>query len=225
MYVDDSGSPNPRDNSDYYVILGVIVHETDLRKLELDTIAFKKNSLREYRQCEIHVHDIYKSQKCFCDLVLDRKYEILNDLYDFINGLPITLIAVGIDKLEFIKKYDKNDIFRAAWTFLVERFEMHIDDMGKNTNEGLIIVDTSSKIPENDICKIVYRLRKFGSYWKNINHLVEEPIFIKSDFREAIQIADACAYCTLKHLTGYDKFKPFWPTVEGKLRKGANEQN
>jgi hypothetical protein len=34
MYVDDSGSPSPKDNSSYYVISGVIVHESDINQME-----------------------------------------------------------------------------------------------------------------------------------------------------------------------------------------------
>ena len=223
LYVDDSGSPNPKDSSDYYVISGIIVHELDIRNLERNTQNYKDNFFKEYSNCEIHVHDIYKSQKEFSSLTLKRKYELLDSLYNFINTLPITVISIGIDKLEFIKKYPQPDIFSSAWTFLTERFDNYISDNGNNINKGIIIVDKSSKIPEKDICKVVNRLRKTGSYYQSIYHIVEEPIFIESDLREGIQIADACAYCTLKHLTGYDKFKPYWNIVSQKLRKGKNE--
>lgn len=222
MYVDDSGSPNAKDNSDYYVISGVIAHELDIRNLEINTQDYKDNYFKEYSKYEIHVHDIFKSQKEFSSLTLQRKYELLDSLYDFINTLPITVISIGIDKLEFIKKYSEPDIFKSAWTFLTERFDGYISDNGKDQNKGIIIVDKSSKIPETDICKIVQRLRKFGSYYQDIKHLVEEPIFIESDLREGIQIADACAYCTLKHLTRYDKFKPYWNIVYQKLRRAKN---
>jgi hypothetical protein len=217
MYVDDSGSPNPKDNSDYYVILGIIAHELDIRKMEIDTRKFKTDYMKEYKHCEIHLHDMYKSQKGFSNLSLTRKYEILDDLYRFINDLPIEIIVVGIDKLEFTNRYGNKGIFPAAWTFLVERFESYIDDVGRNHNEGIIIVDTSAKMPQKEICTVVNRLRKKGSRYKEINHLIEEPIFIQSNIREGIQIADACAYCALKHLTGYDKFNPYWSIVETKL--------
>jgi hypothetical protein len=35
MYVDDSGSPSAKDNTDYYVISGLIIHETDIRQVEI----------------------------------------------------------------------------------------------------------------------------------------------------------------------------------------------
>jgi hypothetical protein len=76
MYVDDSGSPSMKDNSDYYVISGVIIHETDIYPVEGATQTYK-NRFEEFKRAEIHVHDIFKGQNEFSGLTLARKYEIL----------------------------------------------------------------------------------------------------------------------------------------------------
>jgi hypothetical protein len=211
-----------KDNSDYYVISGVIIHETDIYPVEGMTQTYK-NRFEEFNQAEIHAHDIFKGQNEFSGLTLARKYEILGHLYNMIETLPITVISVGIDKIELLSKYPQWDIFKAAWTFLTERFDKYIIDNDMRVNKGIIIVDKSSKIPEEDITKIVNYLRTFGSHYQpNIDNIVEEPIFIDSKIREAIQIADACAYCTLKHLNAYVKFKRYWEIVHNKMRKGPN---
>ncbi len=72
MYVDDSGSPNPKDNIDYYVISGVIIHELDIRQFEIRTQQYKNKHFREYEDVEIHVHDIYKSQCQFSSLFTNK---------------------------------------------------------------------------------------------------------------------------------------------------------
>jgi hypothetical protein len=213
-----------KDNSDYYVIADVIVHEMDIYFVEATTQQYKfKFQEYKYGQTEIHVHDIFKGQNEFSGLTLPRKYELLGHLYGMIETLPITVILVGIDKVRLVSEYPQWDIFKAAWTFLTERFDRHIIDNDMRVNKGIIIVDKSSKIPEANITKIVNDLRRFGSYYQpNIDNIVEEPIFIDSKVREAVQIADACAYCTLKHLTRYDKFKKYWEIVHNKTRKGPN---
>jgi hypothetical protein len=111
-------------------------------------------------------------------------------------------------------------LFDDAWTFLVERFEQFIDENRRNQDEGIIIVDKSSRMPEREIWKTVRTLRKFGSNYCEINHLIEEPIFIDSKIREGIQIADASAYCSFRHLMESVKFQPYWDIVRTKLRKG-----
>ena len=97
-----------------------------------------------------------------------------------------------------LKTHPYWDVFNAAWTFLTERFDKYVSDNDSSINKGIIIVDRSSKMPEKDIWKIVNRLRRNGSYFQAIENIVEEPIFIESQIREGIQLADACAYLQLK---------------------------
>jgi hypothetical protein len=220
MYVDDSGSPNAKDDTKFYVITGAIVHETDLNQIEGMIQHYKKENfnLPEYLDAEIHVHDIYKGQREFRTLTKEKKYALLDSLYDTIRLLPVTLISVGINKETMNSTMPNWSIFTAAWTFLCERFDMFIDDNGNNVNKGIIIVDKSSKIPEREITNVVSRLRRFGSNFQAIDTLAEEPIFIDSHLREGIQVADACAYATLKHLNGHEKFEKYWEVVRDKLR-------
>ena len=85
MYVDDSGSPSMKDNSDYYVITGAVVHEMDIYGIEAATQLYN-SKFQEYKygQTEIHVHDIFKGQNEFSGLTLPRKYELLGHLYGMI---------------------------------------------------------------------------------------------------------------------------------------------
>jgi Protein of unknown function (DUF3800) len=176
MYVDDSGSPSTKDNTDYYVISGVIIHETQIYPVEIATQSYKKKFV-EFNEAEIHVHDIYKGQNEFSGVTLPRKYEILGHLYKMIDNLPISVISVGIDKAELVSKYPHWDIFKAAWTFLTERFDNYIIENDSRINKGIIIVDKSSKIPESDISKILNHLRMFGSlYQPNIDNIVGNKV-------------------------------------------------
>jgi hypothetical protein len=109
------------------------------------------------------------------------------------------------------------DVFNAAWTFLTERFDKYIGEHGNTVNKGIIIVDRSSKIPEKEIWKIVNRLRRNGSHIQPVENIVEEPIFVDSQIREGIQIADACAYCTIMYLNNSEKFLQYWEIIESKL--------
>lgn len=222
MYVDDSGSPALKDHTKYYVISGVIVHETDMNQVERAIQRYRRTHFVDaYAESEIHVHDIYKSQKEYAALTKERKYQLLDELYHAIELLPIRVISVGIDKALVQAQKPHWNIFNAAWTFLCERFDMYIDDNGNSLNKGLIIVDKSSKMPEKEITNTVSRLRRFGSSFQDLSTLAEEPIFIDSHLREGIQVADACAYATLKNLNGHDKFTKYWDVVRGKLRSNV----
>jgi Protein of unknown function (DUF3800) len=144
MYVDDSGSPNAKDNTDYYVISGLIIHETDIRQVEIRTQEYKCKYFQEYADTEIHVHDILKSQHEFSVLTLERKYELLDSLYMFIDILPINVISVGIDKINLIRYYPHWNTFNAAWTFLTEKLYSN-DTIQKLKKKTIKINDNIAK--------------------------------------------------------------------------------
>jgi hypothetical protein len=78
------------------------------------------------------------------------------------------------------------------------------------------------RYPKKIFGKIVNRLRRYGSHFQSIENIVEEPIFVESQIREGIQLADACAYCTVRYLNGSEKFLPYWDIVESKLRRSKS---
>ena len=94
-----------KDHTDYYVISGVIIHELYIREIEVETQNYKIQNFGKYNDCEIHVHDIFKGTREFESIGIVEKYKILDSLYDFIKTLKMTVISVGIDKVELVKQY------------------------------------------------------------------------------------------------------------------------
>lgn len=225
MYVDDSGVPDLNDSSPFYVISGVIIHESDMTNMKKKVDQFKDENFKSnYVNAEIHTHDIYKSRDVFDGITLEVKYDLLNKLYALINDLPIIVISVGIDKKRSKAEMPHWDVFKAAWTFLIERFDSFIDYNGNSINKGIIRIDKSCQVQEETTMKIINDLRKNGSYYQTIRHIVEEPQFLDSHKRRGLQLADATAYCTVRHLTQSTKFEPYWNIVEKKLRRSAGGQ-
>src|SRR5947209_13265467 len=98
---------------------------------------------------------------------------------------------------------------------------MHISDSrAQLLDRGLILSDKSSY--ESKIVKIVIELIKYGSKFKTINNLIEIPIFATSDNHQLIQIADACAYCTMKYYYSSPLFEHYWYAICNKMRKAPN---
>ncbi len=110
--------------------------------------------------------------------------------------------------------------FKTAWTYLVERYDKHIEWSGKADEGGIIKMDKSTSKQQADAFKIVNELRKKGSNWQDVNHIIQDPTFVNSAAVEGVQVADAIAYCTFRHKTGSTKFEPYWEKIYGKFRKG-----
>jgi len=217
MYVDDSGSLSIN-GGNYYFLSGVILHERLLDDVNRLVQQFKDTYfVGKLHGVELHVYDIFNRCGHFDAIDFPTRNIILQKLYELINALPITIICSGIDKS---KLCNHHYLLRFVWTFLVERFDMHISESrGKLFDRGLILSDKSSY--ESKIVKLVSELIKYGSKFKAINNLIEIPIFAASDNHQLIQIADACAYCT-KYYFYSRLFEHYWYAICNKMRKAPN---
>jgi len=217
MNVDDAGSSNTKDQSRYYVLSGVIVDENYYKEIKKIIHEFQINFFKDdYIDAEIHTHEIYKSKPPFKKLKLDEKYNILDNLYDLISTMPITIISVAIDKSNFEIYYDGWNIFNTAWTILFQRFDDWLKSSFAKKEFGKIKIDKSTKDQHTEISKIVETLQTKLTEVYKIHNVVGKPFFVSSEVSENIQIADAVGYCTLKHLYNHNKFQKYWELIEPK---------
>lgn len=132
-----------------------------------------------------------------------------------IDMLPLAIISVAIEKRLMNDYLPHWDIFHTAWTFLTERFDKHIEKNHDSEN-GVIIVDTSTNMDERKTRQIINDLIKYGSNMQSITRVKDESYFFPSESQQVIQIADAASYCTLKKLNRCDKFFKYWVKITNK---------
>lgn len=215
MYIDDSGNPSIRADRRFFVLSGVLVHESEMTGMKNAVDEFKRNNFQgNYLNAEIHTYDIYKARKSFTGLSASQKTTILDNLYEVIKNLPIKIISVGVDKSKITSQ--RTDLVEYAWTFLMERCDGFLEN-DANPNKGMLRIDRSCRIQEGKIIQIVNQLRRNGSPYQRINNIVEEPIFYASHQRKGLQLADAVAYCTQRHLNHLVDFDVYWDIIKEKL--------
>jgi hypothetical protein len=228
MYVDDSGTPTFSSRTgQYYVLSGIIIHESHLKHIENKVREYKiPNFEGKYTDDEVHVYDIANRMGHFSGINNPAKTLLLRNLYNTINQMPLTIISVGIDKNALPNHFPNWETVNSAWTFIAERFDKHISEHNNKSSyksdKGIIIVDKSSRSIHKEVTEIINRLRQFGSNTQQIDNIVDEPMFISSAVSEQIQIADASAYCTMKHLNNAPIFTGYWNIIYSKLRRGQN---
>ena len=99
MYVDESGSVSYNDNTNFFVLSGVIVEEDKINDLKRSTYEYKlKHFTGQYVDAEIHAHDIFKAKGDFASLSFSKQQEMSDELYRNISSLDITAVSVVIDK-------------------------------------------------------------------------------------------------------------------------------
>ncbi|MBV9178114.1 MAG: DUF3800 domain-containing protein [Nitrososphaeraceae archaeon] len=223
MYVDDSGNPTLK-GGQYYVLSGIIIHETSLRDIENRVRHYKETNFKGlYANKEIHAYYMYQGEGDFKDIDPRSRIVLLRNLYTSMSLMPITIISVGIEKRLIQNAFPYWNPLRAAWIFITERFDRYISENSMNSlDKGIIMIDKGSRSSDKVATSVINHIRKNGSNTQQINHIIEEPVFISSAVSEPMQIADASAYCTMKYLTNASKFVNYWDMIYNKLRKGPN---
>ena len=175
----------------------------------------------------IHVHDIFKGQKSFVGITLQEVRDMLFGVYTLINKLEFSTISIAIDKSALAaSRFSDYDVLETAYKFLIERFDNFLQ---RTENKGLIRIDkTSNKtnVLNKKDCVIrnqINYIRHHGTNWQNVRNIVEEPLFYDSPGRKGLQIADAVAYCTNRHLNKNNDFDLYWKLLYPRIQKNPND--
>ena len=118
------------------------------------------------------------------------------------------------------------DVLETAYMFLIERFDKFLHKKGE---KGMLRLDrTSAKLnslnpKDRRILDFINRIRKHGTGWQPIEHIVEEPLFLVSSESAGLQIADAVAYCTASHVKKNCDFDSYWNLIYEKAQKSPSK--
>ena len=208
MYVDDSGSPSPADHTKYFVLSGVIARDEHIKKLQRMVFEYKQsNFIGDLVDSEIHTHDIYGSKNDFGSISLDTKTDLLDKLYEMVAKTECTGILVIIDKNKLQSEKPVKSPLDMAWSLLLERYDMFLRE--NRMASGHTKADTSPNKTRSAILRTYSKLTNHGMGHQRLTRITQ-PVFADSAGVYGIQMADAFAYCALKHRTTNDQFVRYW---------------
>jgi hypothetical protein len=204
MYVDESGDTGLTNSpTRYFVLSGLIVHESYWRELINTLVAFKRKMRTLHGlpvRAEIHASEFVNTRAY--DLERHVRLAILRNTLDELAKLDfISLTNVVVDKEN---KPDNYDVFHSAWGTLFQRFEntmLHGNFPGQHKNDrGMVLTDaTSGKLLTRLVRKMaVYNNvpNQGGGGYRNlpIRKIVEDPHAKDSRDSLPIQMCDVVAY-------------------------------
>lgn len=239
FYVDESGSrdPDPGMQQDgtykkdwLYVLTGVGIFEhrwkpfyrTIVRRkrellarlravhgiqLDLDAAEIKSNWIRIPRERVRHP---------FLSYLTDADISALVSLYfDELAQSNAVVITVAIDKRHLRPPIDAGWLHAKAWEFLCERVEMYMAREHPR-HQAVMVADDMGK-QEN--CALAMRHARFlerattANRW--LHHVVEMPLFVRSELSEGVQLADICGYAVYRALRDGDiRYTYFQPVLD-----------
>ena len=99
------------------------------------------------------------------------------------------------------EKYDPTKsrlggVYEDAFQQVVTRFESFLSNKSKNDEKkilGLIVADNNESL-NNKLTETMRKFHLVGTAWKNVDHIIETPLFVDSQLTSMIQIADLISY-------------------------------
>lgn len=216
IWVDESGSSKTQAGSaadGKYVICGVITPEDDWKRIEDGISGIKKGIFPtlDPRMWELHAADLWNDRGFFAQKEhmqsFREKQEIFSRVFEFMSESSASLICIIANKDKLAERYLHPQPLRYAWTFIVERFEHFLNQRPTKPGNGLFFIDASRRNVECEIKDVVFRMATNGSGYLVADHVVECPIFVKSDRHNMIQAADMVAYAVHRHYKGDPRFR------------------
>jgi hypothetical protein len=226
IYIDESGDTGLKNSpGNYFVLTGLVIHETKWKSILDDLIVFRQNLRATYGlklREEIHSSQFVQDGHPLAGVGRNVKIYILRQCLDWLAArTDVHVITVAIHKQGKPQGYN---VFENAWQALIQRFENTIQHQnfpgGFANQRGMIMPDNT------DVKKLTGLLRKMrrfnavpsqqqynqnGSGYRNLmlQYIIEDPFYKDSAASLITQMVDVVAYFARQHFEPNNRVKKF----------------
>lgn len=201
IYVDESGKPNFRD-PESFVLSAFIINERDWQRIDNEVKRIKIEYFPALRDVDVELHasDIVHRKNVFKTLGGNTSYKLLEDIYSLISRIDCTIIAVMIRK----NKLRKRDLDLELWGFrllfdrlckFLEKKNRELISNGLSNEYGLLLIDSVEKSFDRKLRAKILSFLTTGTFYSTNKFLIEDPLFVVSQYRNISQLTDLVAYC------------------------------
>lgn len=193
------------------MLASVIIDESNWRYINTNIDKIKKKHFpdRNAEDVEIHVKDMLKRTGVYKRVPRAKIYCFLEDIFKFVSdpSTPLNIIGSIIQKERI---YPRVDMELWSYTFVFERFNAYLATDDKSSTHsarrhGIVIIDNEKYMMNQRLHNKLSKLLKSGTKYSNMDHIIEEPFFTDSRWRNLSQICDCISYCIRKK---YRKHNP-----------------
>ena len=145
--------------------------------------------------------------------------------YQQLEYAKMTVFAIVIDKSLLHEYFDRDKLHRKAWELLLERVENFMTERHSKHKVMFIKDDVSRETNQNLALKHLYMIKTHASSGCRLSHVVETPMFARSELSNGIQLADLVAYNVYHAFTRkdptYEHFQRILPFVYKSVQTSA----
>ena len=202
FYIDESGEIAYNSGSKYFVFNALGINANDWKAInhkvnELKTAVFKTNSapILEVKSNWIRFPKEREKHKYLANLSKDELIQLSCGLMDIIVNNNCTLISTVINKDSLLRHYGINkpepNIF--AIQYLLEKISLYMA-YNHPDEQAIVIMDKCSDSIEKMLNRTHTLQVEEGYSWKGIKNIIENIMFVDSQYNNFVQLTDLCAY-------------------------------
>lgn len=231
--MDESGKPQWSHPEPEYVLTALMINERSWKEIneKMRGIKLKYFPDLDPDSVELHATDIFNHRKSFKNLPLQVRLDVFADILSVISDSECCICATVLRKDRITKK--TMDIQDFALDLIFERITFFLNESnGKSMKDGLpeeygIVLMDSENMKEDNRVRLKFRqLFERGTRFVHCDYLIEDPLFVNSEYRHLSQLVDCAAYCIRRYIRRTDdeaetrQFSEFYAIIEPKMLRG-----
>ena len=150
------------------------------------------NAKKTYRRTEAYIHLTHDERK---SIILEKSKIIGN--WGFAR-----LFGECIDKIYFDPEKAFLSVEEQAFEQIVSRFEHFLRITSSSQPEGVMgmLIHDNNETVAKKLNELMMKFYKRGTFWTEINCIIETPLFVDSQLTCMVQAADLCSYALRRYL-------------------------
>ena len=131
---------------------------------------------------------------------VERQQAVLEIANLLSNWDVVRLFAECIDKSFFDPSKARRTLGELAFEQIVSRFEYFLkENQAPTPHYGLIFHDNNQTVARRHK-ELMKSFITRGTFWNQVDYIIETPIFVDSELTDMIQLADLCAYAIRRYV-------------------------
>ena len=143
------------------------------------------NKKKHYRMIYPYIH-----------LTLDERKQFILDLAKIVGGWSDCRLfcdAIKKEKYSCVKSRH-DDMYEESFEQVVTRLETYLKKTTYPDKKYAILIADNHKEKDSKLTALMRKFYEAGTFWRNINHIVETPLFVDSQLTSLVQVADLLSY-------------------------------
>ncbi|RLI48839.1 MAG: hypothetical protein DRO73_08135 [Candidatus Thorarchaeota archaeon] len=229
VYVDESGKPSMKHSSPLFVQAAFILLDSEWQSVDNAVNSLKAKWFPNLppEDVEIHAYEVIQQKGVYRSLGREKSLKLLENVFELIAKINCTLIASVIHKRKLWKIKDREGVELWSHRLLFERVCKFLEkennrrmSMNQPPEYGILLIDSVNTRYDNAVRRKYSEFFKHGTLYQTNEDLIENPLFVNSQYRNMSQLVDVVAHMVNRYTNLRGKPQEKWNDVDYVIERG-----